>query len=100
MTPLSLALLLSAFMFCTGVAGVLVKRNALAMLMSTELILNGANVAFVAFARELGNVDGHVFAVIVMTVAACEGAVGLALIVNLFRLRRDISLDQINELKG
>ena len=74
---------------CIGVVGVLVRRNALVIFMSIELMLNAANLAFVAFARHLDSLDGQIFVFFVMTVAAAEVAVGLAIIVNLFRLARD-----------
>jgi NADH-quinone oxidoreductase subunit K len=98
--PLSWMLLLSAVLFAIGVVGVLVRRNALIIFMSIELMLNAANLAFVAFARQLGSLDGQVFVFFVMTVAAAEVAVGLAIIVNLFRLRETVFVDEINLLKG
>jgi NADH-quinone oxidoreductase subunit K len=100
MIPLSWLLGLSAVLFCIGVIGVLVRRNALVIFMSIELMLNAANLAFVAFARHLGSLDGQVFVFFVMTVAAAEVAVGLAIIVNLFRLRETVFVDEINLLKG
>jgi len=98
--PLSWMLLLSAVLFAIGVVGVLVRRNALIIFMSIELMLNAANLAFVAFSRQLGSLDGQVFVFFVMTVAAAEVAVGLAIIVNLFRLRETVFVDEINLLKG
>ena len=100
MIPLSWLLLLSAVLFCIGVVGVLVRRNAIVIFMSIELMLNASNLAFVAFARHLGSPDGQVFVFFVMTVAAAEVAVGLAIIVNLFRLRETVFVDEINLLKG
>jgi NADH-quinone oxidoreductase subunit K len=100
MIPLSWLLLLSAVLFCIGVIGVLVRRNAIVIFMSIELMLNAANLAFVAFARHLNSLDGQVFVFFVMTVAAAEVAVGLAIIVNLFRLRETVFVDEINLLKG
>jgi NADH-quinone oxidoreductase subunit K len=100
MIPLSWLLALSAVLFCIGVVGVLVRRNALIIFMSIELMLNAANLAFVSFARHLGSLDGQVFVFFVMTVAAAEVAVGLAIIVNLFRLRETVFVDEINLLKG
>jgi len=91
---------LSAILFTLGVAGVLTRRNAIIVFMSVELMLNAANLAFVAFAREFGLVDGQVFVFFVMTVAAAEVAVGLALIVTIFRTKRSINVDDINQLKG
>ena len=100
MIPLSWLLLLSAIVFSIGVVGVLVRRNALVIFMSVELMLNAANLAFVAFGREMGSLDGQIFVFFVMTVAAAEVAVGLAIIVNLFRLRETVFVDEINLLKG
>lgn len=100
MIPLSWTLGLSAVVFVLGLVGVLVRRNALVIFMSIELMLNGANLAFVAFARSMGSVDGQIFVFFVMTVAAAEVAVGLAIIVNLFRLRESVFVDEVNLLKG
>ena len=100
MIPLSDFLLLAAILFAIGVLGVIVRRNALIVLMSIELMLNAANLAFVAFARELGSLDGQIFVFFVMTVAAAEVAVGLAIIVNVFRLKETVYVDEINLLKG
>jgi len=98
--PLAWPLLLSAFLFTVGVIGVLVRRNAIVIFMSVELMLNAANLAFVAFARQMNSIDGQVFVFFVMTVAAAEVAVGLAIIVNLFRLRESVMVDVANLLKG
>jgi NADH-quinone oxidoreductase subunit K len=100
MIPLSWMLGLSAVVFVIGVVGVLVRRNALIIFMSIELMLNAANLAFVAFARELHSLDGQLFVFFVMTVAAAEVAVGLAIIVNVFRLKETVYVDEINLLKG
>jgi len=98
--PISWTLTLSAVVFVLGVVGVLVRRNALVIFMSIELMLNAANLAFVAFARSMGSMDGQIFVFFVMTVAAAEVAVGLAIIVNLFRLRESVFVDEVNLLKG
>jgi NADH-quinone oxidoreductase subunit K len=98
--PLAWSLILSAVLFTIGVAGVLVRRNALVIFMSIELMLNAANLAFVAFARQMQSVDGQILVFFVMTVAAAEVAVGLAIIVNLFRLRETVFVDEVNLLKG
>ena len=98
--PMSWYLALSAIVFVIGVVGVLVRRNALIIFMSIELMLNAANLAFVTFAHYLNSLDGQVFVFFVMTVAAAEVAVGLAIIVNLFRLRESVFVDEINLLKG
>ena len=100
MIPLSWSLLLSALVFTIGVVGVLVRRNAIVIFMSVELMLNAGNLAFVAFARHMNSIDGQVFVFFVMTVAAAEVAVGLAIIVNMFHLRESVFVDEINLLKG
>ncbi len=100
MIPVGWTLALSAILFCIGVVGVLVRRNALVIFMSIELMLNAANLAFVGFARQLNSLDGQIFVFFVMTVAAAEVAVGLAIIVNVFRLRETVFVDEINLLKG
>jgi NADH-quinone oxidoreductase subunit K len=91
---------LSVLLFTIGAMGVLVRRNALIIFMSVELMLNAANLAFVALARHLGDLDGQIFVFFVMTVAAAEVAVGLALIVAIFRSKASINIDDINTLKG
>jgi NADH-quinone oxidoreductase subunit K len=98
--PLAWPLALSAIVFLIGLVGVLVRRNAIIIFMSIELMLNAANLAFVAFARHLNSLDGQIFVFFVMTVAAAEVAVGLAIIVNLFRLRESVFVDEVNLLKG
>jgi NADH-quinone oxidoreductase subunit K len=98
--PLGWTLALSAVLFVIGVVGVLVRRNALVIFMSIELMLNAGNLAFVAFARAMNSLDGQIFVFFVMTVAAAEVAVGLAIIVNLFRLRESVFVDDVNLLKG
>ena len=100
MIPAGWALLLSGIVFTIGLVGVLTRRNAIVIFMSVELMLNAANLAFVAFARQMGSLDGQVFVFFVMTVAAAEVAVGLAIIVNMFRLRESVFVDEINLLKG
>jgi NADH-quinone oxidoreductase subunit K len=93
-------LVVSALIFCIGAAGVLVRRNPLVILLCLELMLNAANLALVGFARAHGDMDGQVFALIVMVVAACEVAVGLGLIVAIFRRRLPIDVDEMRELQG
>jgi NADH:ubiquinone oxidoreductase subunit K len=93
-------LVLSAFIFCIGVAGVLTRRSPLVVLISLELMLNGGNLALVAFARMTGTGDGQVFALIVMIVAACEVVIGLGLIVAMFRSRLPMDVDEMSELHG
>jgi NADH-quinone oxidoreductase subunit K len=92
-------LILSVLLFITGVVGVAVRRNALIIFMSVELMLNAANLAFVAFSHFLHNMDGQVFVFFVMTVAAAEVAVGLAIIIALFRNKETINVDEINLMK-
>jgi NADH-quinone oxidoreductase subunit K len=98
--PLTAYVGLSAVLFLLGVVGVLVRRNALVIFMSIELMLNAANLALVAFARFLNQLDGQVFVFFVMAVAAAEVAVGLAIIVNVFRARQSVYVDEVNLLKG
>ena len=98
--PTPFYLIISALLFAIGVTGVLVRRNAIIIFMCIELMLNAANLAFVAAARALGKMDGQVFVFFVMTVAAAEVAVGLAIIVALFRNRETVDVDEVNLLKG
>lgn len=100
MTSIEPVILLSAALFVIGVAGVLIRRNALMIFMSVELMLNAANLAFVAFARQWGQLDGQLFVFFIMTVAAAEVAVGLALIVAIFRSKKSTSVDELNQLNG
>jgi NADH:ubiquinone oxidoreductase subunit K len=93
-------LVLSAFIFCIGAVGVLVRRSPLVVLISLELMLNAGNLALVAFSRMHGNGDGQIFALIVMIVAACEVVVGLGLIVAMYRDRLPMDVDEMSELKG
>ena len=93
-------LALSAILFSIGVVGVLVRRNAIVIFMAIELMLNAANLAFVAYARQFGALDGQILVFFVMTVAAAEVAVGLALIVALFRSKASIDVDEVNLLRG
>ena len=90
---------LSVFLFAVGALGVLVRRNAIVIFMCIELMLNACNLAFVAFARMHGNLDGQVVAFFVMVVAAAEVVVGLAIIMSIFRSRRSASVDDANLLK-
>jgi NADH-quinone oxidoreductase subunit K len=98
--PLSYYLAISALLFSMGTLGVLIRRNPLIIFMSVELMLNAANLAFVAFARSIGVLTGQIFVFFVMTVSAAEVAVGLALIVVIFRTRHSIDVDLMNSLKG
>lgn len=92
-------IVLSALLFSIGAIGVMVRRNAIIMFMSVELMLNASNLAFVAFARMNGNLDGQVIAFFVMVVAAAEVVIGLAIIVTIFRTRQSASVDEPNLLK-
>ena len=98
MTP-TVYLLLSALLFTIGAVGVLVRRNAIVVFMCIELMLNACNLAFVAFSRLRGNLDGQVIAFFVMVVAAAEVVVGLAILMAIFRARRSASVDDANLLK-
>jgi NADH-quinone oxidoreductase subunit K len=93
-------IVLSALIFCTGIAGVVTRRNPLVVLLSLELLLNAGNLALIAFSRMWGNPDGQVFALVVMVVAACEVVVGLGLIVAMYRNRIPIDVDEMSELSG
>ena len=97
--PIEYFLILSAFMFITGVAGVLTRRNAIVVFMSIELMLNSANLTLVTFSSYLGNPTGQLFVFFVITVAAAEAAVGLAIIIALFRNKLTMNIDEINILK-
>lgn len=91
---------LSFLLFTIGVTGVLIRRNLLTVLMSIELILNAANLNFIAFSRQLGDLNGQLFTVFVITLAAGEAAIGLAIIISLHRLRGSVNLDDVSEMKG
>jgi NADH-quinone oxidoreductase subunit K len=100
MVPIEYYIALSGILFTLGALGVLVRRNAIVIFMSIELMLNSANLAFVAFARLYNQLSGQVFVFFVMTVAAAEVAVGLALMVAIFRTKHSIDVDQMSALKG
>jgi len=93
-------LVLSAILFVLGAVGVLVRRNPLVILISIELMLNAANLALVTFSRQLQNIEGQLFALMSMTVAAAEAVVGLAILVDIFRVRDVEDVDDLSELKG
>lgn len=99
MVPLSWYLILSAILFCLGVSAFLLKRNIITIFMSIELMLNAVNLSFVAFANHLNKLSGHVFVFFVMVVAAAEAAVGLAIIIAIFRTRETLNVDRVNLLK-
>ena len=93
-------LVLSVFIFCIGIAGVLTRRNPLVILLCLELMLNAGNLALVTFSRMLGDQDGQVFALVVMVIAACEVVIGLGLIVALYRRRLPLNVDELRGLRG
>ena len=93
-------LILSALLFTVGVTGVLIRRNVIVIFMCIELMLNAANLAFVAISRELGDPSGQVFVFFVMTVAAAEVAIGLAIIVSVFKNHDTVNVDEIKSMKG
>lgn len=100
MVPVEYYVALSAVLFTIGTLGVLIRRNPLVIFMSVELMLNAANLALVAFTRVHNKLDGQIFVFFIMTVAAAEVAVGLALIVAIFRTKHSINVDEMNSLKG
>ncbi|MDQ3854838.1 MAG: NADH-quinone oxidoreductase subunit NuoK [Chloroflexota bacterium] len=100
MVDISWYLALSAVLFLIGVSGVLLRRNMLVMFMSVELMLNAANLLFAAFARHFGQVDGQVIALFIMTIAAAEVVVGLAIMVSVFRTRPTVDADELRNLQG
>jgi len=93
-------LIISALIFCIGAAGFLIRRNPLIMFMSVELMLNAVNFLLVGFSQSTNSLDGQIFALMIMTVAAAEVVVGLAIILTIFRTRHDLDVDHINVLKG
>jgi NADH-quinone oxidoreductase subunit K len=99
MAPVTWYLYLAAILFTIGFAGVLLKRNALIVMMSVELMLNAANLTFLAFARQSGNVSGHAIAFFVIAVAAAEAAVGLAVVIAIYRTRGGINVDEVRALR-
>jgi NADH-quinone oxidoreductase subunit K len=99
MVPTNYYLILSAILFGLGVFAFIFKRNIITMFMSIELMLNAVNLAFVAFSQALGKPDGQVFVLFVIVVAAAEAAVGLAIIIAVYRTRETLNVDQVNLLK-
>jgi NADH-quinone oxidoreductase subunit K len=100
MVPISNYLVLSAMLFLIGVMGVLFRRSALIIFMSIELMLNAVNLSFVVFARVWNAADGQMFVMFIFTVAAAEAAVGLAIVIALFRQRDSVDVDEVNLMKG
>jgi NADH-quinone oxidoreductase subunit K len=99
MVPLSYYLILSGVLFTIGTAGVFLRRNLITLLLSVEIMLNAVNLTFVAFGRQFGTVDGQIIVFFVMTVAAAEAAVGLALVMGLFRHRESLNPEAFTTLK-
>ena len=99
MVPASYYLILSAILFTLGVAGFLLRRNIITVFMSIELMLNAVNLSFVTFSYQFKQVDGHIFSFFVMVVAAAEAAVGLAIILTVYKNRGTLSVDEIDSLK-
>jgi NADH-quinone oxidoreductase subunit K len=99
MIPLSHYLVVSAILFAIGTAGVFLRRNLITILLSIEIMLNAVNLSFVAFGRQFGNVDGQIIVFFVMTVAAAEAAVGLAIVIGLYRHRESLNPDAFASLK-
>ena len=93
-------LMLSATLFAIGLLGVIIRRNMITVLMSIELMLNAVNINLVAFSERLSSLEGQIFAIFIITVAAGEAAVGLAIIIQLYRLRSSINVDEAKELNG
>jgi NADH-quinone oxidoreductase subunit K len=98
--PLSWYLLLSAVLFVIGVSGFILRRNIITVFMSIELMLNAVNLSFITFSYQLKQVSGHIFAFFVMVVAAAEAAVGLAIILTVFKNRATLNVDEINTMKN
>ncbi len=99
MIPYEYYIALSGLLMVLGLVGIIIRRNIIAMLISTELMLNAVNIAFVAFDMKLHDVAGQVFVFFILTIAAAEAAVGLGLIMAIYRLRKDVSVDTLTELK-
>ena len=98
--PLTWYLILSAVLFSLGIAGFLFRKNIITVFMSIELMLNAVNLSFVAFSYQLKQVNGHIFAFFVMVVAAAEAAVGLAIILTVFKNRATLNIDEVNSMKN
>lgn len=97
--PLSWYLILSAILFALGVAGFVYRKSVITVFMSIELMLNAVNLTFITFSYQLQNVDGHIYAFFVMVVAAAEAAVGLAIILTIFKNRRTLQIDEVDSMK-
>ena len=97
--PVSWYLILSAILFAIGIAGFIYRRNIITIFMSIELMLNAVNLSFIAFSYQLRSIDGHIFTFFVMVVAAAEAAVGLAIILTVFKNRRTLEIDEVSSMK-
>ena len=100
MVPISHAIALSALLFCIGAAGALARRNLIVILMSIELMLNAVNLNLIAFSHRLSDLTGQVFSVFVITIAAGEAAIGLALTISLFRQRKTLNVEEADTMRG
>jgi NADH-quinone oxidoreductase subunit K len=100
MIPLSSYLIVSALLFTVGVIGILIRRNAIILFMCIELMLNAVNLTLIAFSQFLGNIEGQILVFFVMTVAAAEAAVGLAIIISIYRNKQSLDIDSLNLLRG
>ena len=100
MIPIAFPLALAVILFCMGIVGVIVRKNAIVIFMSLELMFNAANLLFITFANQFQQVDGQIFVIFVMVTAAAEVAVGLAMIVTIFRGKHSVDIDQLTNLKG
>lgn len=100
MIPIVFPLVLAVILFCMGIVGVIVRKNAIVIFMSLELMFNAANLLFITFANQFQQVDGQIFVIFIMVTAAAEVAVGLAMIVTIFRGKHSVDIDQFSNLKG
>ena len=100
MIPIAFPLGLAIILFCMGIVGFIVRKNAIVIFMSLELMFNAANLLFITFANQFQQVDGQIFVIFIMITAAAEVAVGLAMIVTIFRGKHSVDIDQLNNLKG
>jgi NADH-quinone oxidoreductase subunit K len=100
MIPVAFPIALAVILFCMGIVGVILRKNAIIIFMSLELMFNAANLLFITFANQFQQVDGQIFVIFVMVTAAAEVAVGLAMIVAIFRGKNSVDIDQLTNLKG
>ena len=100
MIPVAYPIALAVILFCMGILGVILRRNAIVIFMSLELMFNAANLLFITFANQFQQVDGQIFVIFIMVTAAAEVAVGLAMIVAIFRGKHNVDIDQLTRLKG